>query len=740
MELREIIGDLASLLDVKDLRPDNGMGMYESAGEFMQSLDANCDKKRLFICCDGTGNNASGTVDPLTNVAKLARAVYRTGDDDYSVPETTMGPDRNLRIKPGQYSGSVRQIVYYSSGVGTRSALLSDSLYSSAFGKDAYCFICNNYNGRSNLDEIILAGFSRGAFTARCLARFINDVGLLRRSGLVFLETLYRLWKKNAGYKPPGGLPREDWPETYRSLHNMREVLKNFFMGPQSGVRIKVLAEWDTVSALWGDPFSFVGNKVPGNVDNAFLALSLHEKRKMFSPMMWDSEENCGSKANIKQCIFAGCHSDIGGGNPDPALASASFFWMIGQIKDCGCKAAFDHDTSTFQFLKKDNNTEDDGSECCKKKHPVGLTVHITVRLLYERRHRVPAVEAGDSRLRCGLFKKFKPDDQGQAPAQMRWVKRGPPPKQILEEDRMGDEEKRLFREVLRQAQDLKKWSPDQELKDEANDCNWTTVNNALRWNPIIKGCAYEQTFIHLLEDYLMGGANGDKSAANGDKSAANGHKSDANGDESAAETEDYNEVVDSLEKAQSNLNRAQSRLDSLVHRSRRAEVVVPERDEMPDDDSSKEAPRPHIQFAEDVIRPSRSPQDERDRDRRYSEDEHSPDIPSTESLESIPRRDTSSTGSTSRRAARHQKRSRSRRGDHLPRPEARYNHAAAPGRTERVYENSDHSISDIESPSPERHQQPIREERDRVVRVIVDESANDDDISSSSNYRTPSR
>ena len=51
---------------------------------------------------------------------------------------------------------------------------------------DAYCFICNNCNGRSVLDEITLAGFSRGAFTARCLARFIKDVGLLRRSGLVF--------------------------------------------------------------------------------------------------------------------------------------------------------------------------------------------------------------------------------------------------------------------------------------------------------------------------------------------------------------------------------------------------------------------------------------------------------------------------------------------------------------------------------------------------------------------------
>lgn len=78
-------------------------------------------KKRLFICCDGTWLNASGTVAPLSNVAKLTRSVNREGDDPFSF-ETI---------------GGVPQLVYYSSGVGTRTSLGMDSSVAAATGKGA---------------------------------------------------------------------------------------------------------------------------------------------------------------------------------------------------------------------------------------------------------------------------------------------------------------------------------------------------------------------------------------------------------------------------------------------------------------------------------------------------------------------------------------------------------------------------------------------------------------------------
>ncbi|KAK6826165.1 hypothetical protein PG987_013659 [Apiospora arundinis] len=270
-ELLEHANKLKELINTTGVYPDH---KWDGVGEFMTHVGMELEKKRLFICCDGTRNNASGTVDPLTNVAKLARAVHRTGDDKYNVPTNSDVIEHYKKDPEAKRFGSVRQIVYYSSGVGARSALGTDSLYASAFGKglsanllDAYCFICNNFNGRSLLDELILVGFSRGAYTVRCLARFINDIGLLRKSGLVFLQTIYKLWRDNAGYEPAEWLPEWQWPSTYRDLKNTRKALSEFFVWPGAGekIKIKVLAEWDTVSALglWANPPVIRGEQGP---------------------------------------------------------------------------------------------------------------------------------------------------------------------------------------------------------------------------------------------------------------------------------------------------------------------------------------------------------------------------------------------------------------------------------------------------------------------------------------------
>ena len=208
----------------------------------------------------------------------------------------------------------------------------------------AYCFICNNFNGRSRLDEIILVGFSRGAFTVRCLAHFINKVGLLRRKGLVFLRSVYLAWKEWAGV---------DGTPAATRLRTALDALDDLRLYP---VRVNILAEWDCVSAmksprdLWrrGGGLSFVNNKVPGCVNHAFHAVALHEKRRSFKPMLWKTLEN-EDRTKVRQCAFAGCHSDIGGGNFDVGLSTASLLWMIAQIRDVS-EANFDRST-LLQFV-----------------------------------------------------------------------------------------------------------------------------------------------------------------------------------------------------------------------------------------------------------------------------------------------------------------------------------------------------------------------------------------------------
>lgn len=75
-------------------------------------------------------------------------------------------------------------------------------------------------------------------------------------------------------------------------------------------VRIRVLAEWDTVSAMGGfrkRKLSFVNDVVPSKVDHAFLAVALNEKRKSFQPMLWTKVTG---NTKVKQCAFVGCHSE----------------------------------------------------------------------------------------------------------------------------------------------------------------------------------------------------------------------------------------------------------------------------------------------------------------------------------------------------------------------------------------------------------------------------------------------
>ncbi|OTB04695.1 hypothetical protein M426DRAFT_261650 [Hypoxylon sp. CI-4A] len=273
-------------------------------------------KKRLFVCCDGTMMNSSGTLDPLSNVARLARSV-----DRYGISK----PDESSKaiIDREPLTMAVPQVVYYSAGVGSKSKVPFglESIYSGITGKgiendilEAYCFLCNNYNFAALKDEIILVGFSRGAYTVRCLADFISKFGLLRRKNLTFLNDLFHRWTK--GETGTGG---------------------NGAQGDHSAV--------------------------PSEVENAFFALSLDEKRPLFRPMPYEGTPPAGTK--VKQCAFSGCHKDIGGGNQDAGLSTISLLWMIAEIENV-CDATFDREALLQTMLPKIQPLSKTGSEKAK--------------------------------------------------------------------------------------------------------------------------------------------------------------------------------------------------------------------------------------------------------------------------------------------------------------------------------------------------------------------------------------
>ncbi|KAI1418884.1 hypothetical protein F5Y12DRAFT_377231 [Xylaria sp. FL1777] len=286
--------------------------------KLFRAINEEVGKRRLFVCCDGTWVNASGTTAPLTNVARFARAIDRFGLNlDYPASPVT-------------------QVIYYSAGIGSEPVLKTrvDSIYSGVTGAgleedilNAYCFLCNNYNFGAQNDEIILIGFSRGAFTVRCLADFISQVGLLQRKTLPFLSVLFQRWM---------GAKEED--DRNRMKLEIRKMSQAFSLP----VKITVLAEWDTVSAIghvgWRKKFSFMKETVPENVQNAFLAIALNERRGSFKPMVYTRARR---GTNVAQCAFSGCHGDIGGGNLDAGLSTVSLLWMAAKVQGAS-QASFD--------------------------------------------------------------------------------------------------------------------------------------------------------------------------------------------------------------------------------------------------------------------------------------------------------------------------------------------------------------------------------------------------------------
>jgi uncharacterized protein (DUF2235 family) len=267
----------------------------------MSGIDMN---KRIVICADGTWNRPEKDLekDHATNVLKLARAIKPIADD------------------------GVPQQVFYDWGIGS----YYDSMIGGATGRglhknimDAYRYIVQNY---SPGDEIYLFGFSRGAYTVRCLCGLINNCGIVTRPDAKLIQQAFDHYKmKTQPFSPDG-----DRSVAFRLQHShpSREVA---FVGV-----------WDTVGAM-GIPLSFLGMfedkdefydaKLGRNVKVARHALALDEHRSDFEPTIWAPR----TSIDIQQVWFIGAHSNIGGSvapNDDGStLSDIALQWMISQAR-----------------------------------------------------------------------------------------------------------------------------------------------------------------------------------------------------------------------------------------------------------------------------------------------------------------------------------------------------------------------------------------------------------------------
>ena len=116
--------------------------------------------KNIVLLSDGTGNSAGKLF--RTNVWRLYQA---------------------LDLSPPDAAGPPAQIAYYDDGVGS-SSFKPVAVVGGAVGwglkrnvLDLYTYLCRNYEQG---DGLYCFGFSRGAFTIRVLAGFLNHQGLVQ--------------------------------------------------------------------------------------------------------------------------------------------------------------------------------------------------------------------------------------------------------------------------------------------------------------------------------------------------------------------------------------------------------------------------------------------------------------------------------------------------------------------------------------------------------------------------------
>lgn len=267
--------------------------------------------KRIVICADGTWNvrdqldKKTGRRRP-TNVTKVARAVEPIARD------------------------GTTQVVFYNEGVGTSGGL--DKFTGGAFGdgiekniRGLYRAIIYNY---APGDQLFLFGFSRGAFTVRSLAGFMQLVGMIDKDDDYWLPEIYDCYE--GGHRP--GSPK--WVKVFGRLEKE----------PLSSPPILFIGVWDTVGAL-GAPgilgqllhkkkYAYHDVSLTPSISHAYHALAIDERRKPFAPSVWDRPS--GWEGELEQAWFPGVHCNVGGGESPDGLANEALHWIVEQAEQLG--------------------------------------------------------------------------------------------------------------------------------------------------------------------------------------------------------------------------------------------------------------------------------------------------------------------------------------------------------------------------------------------------------------------
>ena len=184
-------------------------------------------------------------------------------------------------------------------------------------------------------------GFSRGAFTARFLARMIANVGLLSKGNEEMVPFAYRTYQE---YEMGSG-------SKFKNVEDAKEYMKNFKTTfCRARTKIHFLGLFDTVNSVGYFENPFERKKylpsVVGTASHVRHAVAIDERRCKFKPALLQQDKRLANspEEDIKEVFFPGGHGDVGGGWPakggkakveaDDALqlSDLALEWMISEL------------------------------------------------------------------------------------------------------------------------------------------------------------------------------------------------------------------------------------------------------------------------------------------------------------------------------------------------------------------------------------------------------------------------
>ena len=251
--------------------------------------------KNIVICIDGTGNEFGPSNSNVVKLYYILKYDSQSQIAFYHPGLGTMGSP-NALSKLSRWWTKVCGLAF---GYG-----LSGSL------QDCYTFLLENYEDQ---DSVYIFGFSRGAYCARALAAMVHMYGLVQKGNEPLIRYVLKMFTT-----------KNRTAQTFQLAGEFKATFSRC-------CKMHFVGVWDTVGSIgWlYDPVTLPYTAMNPDIEVGRHAISIDERRAAFRQNLWRIDLN--HPQDIEQVWFAGVHSDIGGGYPEPesGLAKITLKWMV---------------------------------------------------------------------------------------------------------------------------------------------------------------------------------------------------------------------------------------------------------------------------------------------------------------------------------------------------------------------------------------------------------------------------